>query len=106
MAAYNVHALLYTATSKPDANGDAGTPIKWRAVWCEKTASGGSRRTYAGRLVGEHQVVLTTYWREGIEDCRYVEVDGKMRSIVDVVPEGRRKRVHIITYTDDNGYND
>jgi hypothetical protein len=47
---------------------------------------------------------MTTHWREGIEKCRFIEFDGIRRAIVDVVPEGRRHMVHIITYTDDVGY--
>lgn len=105
MANYNVKCKLFLAPTEQDALGQVtGDPIFWKTVWCEATASGGSRRTYAGRLAGEYQVVLTTYWREGIEKCRFVEFDGKRRSIVDIVPEGRRKKVHIITYTDDRGY--
>jgi hypothetical protein len=103
--AYDVRCKLYTKQTERDALGHpTGVPPLWRVVWCTATYSGGSRKTYAGRVVGEHQVVLTTHWREGIEQCRFVEFDGKRRAIVDVVPEGRRRLVHIITFTDDVGY--
>lgn len=103
--AYDVRCKLYTEQTERDAYGQpTGEPPLWRIVWCSATYSGGSRKTYAGRVVGEHQVVLTTYWREGIDQCRFVEFDGKRRAIVDVVPEGRRRLAHIITFTDDVGY--
>lgn len=103
--AYNIKVRLFTAPTAQDAVGQVtGDPVPWGTVWCEATTSGGSRRTYAGRLVGEYQMVLTTYWRKGIEACRYAEVEGKMLAIADVVPEGHRKRVHIIASVDDHGY--
>lgn len=102
--AYDVRCKLYTAQVERDAYGQpTGEPPLWRIVFCTATYSGGSRKTYAGRVVGEHQVVMTTHWREGIEKCRFIEFDGIRRAIVDVVPEGRRQMVHIITYTDDVG---
>lgn len=103
--AYDVRCKLYTEQVERDTFGaPTGEPPLWRVVWCSATYSGGSRKTYAGRVVGEHQVVMTTHWREGIEKCRFIEFDGIRRSIVDVVPEGRRHMVHIITYTDDVGH--
>lgn len=103
--AFDIKCNLYTALVERDGYGHpSGEPPLWRSVWCAATYSGGSRKTYAGRVVGEHQVVLTTYWREGIEACRFVEFDGKRRAIVDVIPEGRRRLVHIVTFTDDVGY--
>ena len=102
---YDVKVKLYTEqTERNDLGELVGEPPLWRIVWCSATYSGGSRKTYAGRVVGEHQVVLTTHWREGIELCRFVEFDGKRRVISDIVPEGRRRLVHIITFTDDVGY--
>lgn len=103
MANYNIKASLYLGGAV-DAYGSTSVGALWGNVWCEATYSGGSRRTQAGRLVGEHQVVLTTHWREGIEKCRFVKFEGMTRPIVDIVPEGRRKRVHIITYTNDQSY--
>jgi hypothetical protein len=103
--AYDVRCKLYTEQVERDTFGaPTGEPPLWRVVWCSETYSGGARKTYAGRVVGEHQVVMTTHWREGIEKCRLIEFDGIRRAIVDVVPEGRRHMVHIITYTDDVGY--
>lgn len=99
---YDVKAKLYTELTERDAFGQpTGQPPLWREVYCSATYSGGSRKTYAGRIVGEHQVVLTTHWREGIDKCRFVEFDGIRRAIMDVVPEGRRHLVHIVTFTDD-----
>lgn len=103
--AYDIRTKLYTGqTERNDLGELVGEPPLWRIVWCSATYSGGSRKTYAGRVVGEHQVVLTTHWREGIEECRFVEFNGIRRAIVDIVPEGRRRLVHIITFTDDVGY--
>lgn len=102
---YDVKVKLYTEqTERNDLGELVGEPPLWRVVYCSATYSGGSRKTYAGRIVGEHQVVLTTHWREGIEECRFVEFNGKRRVISDIVPEGRRRLVHIITFTDDTGY--
>ena len=103
--AYDVKCTHYTEQTERAAYGQlTGEPPLWRVVWCSATYSGGSRKTYAGRVVGEHQVVLTTHWREGIEKCRFVEFDGMRRAIVEVVPEGRRHLGHIVTFTDDVGY--
>jgi hypothetical protein len=88
---------LYTANTKQDVTGEVTRdPIMWRDVWAEATFSGGSRRTFAGRLVTEHTAVLTTHWLPGIEVCRHVRFDGKMYPIDDVVPEGFRRKVHIV----------
>lgn len=104
MANYSIPVELRLAGGA-DAYGQAtGVGELWGTVWCEATYSGGSRRTHAGRLVGEHQVALTTHWREGIDRCRFATFDGMTRPIVDVVPEGRRKRVHILTYIDGQSY--
>lgn len=102
--AYNVKALLYYASTEANERGEALEPTPWKRVWCEATYSGGSRRVYAGRIVGEHQVVYTTYWRDGIDKCRFIEVDGVRRAIVDVIPEGRKRRAHIVTFIDDVSY--
>lgn len=99
--AYNVLAKLYIDNRKRDDFGQSvGEPALWRAVWCEATYSGGSRKSYAGRLVSEYGVVLTARWREGIEQCSFVEVDGVMHVIDSIVPEGRKYKVHI-TYGND-----
>lgn len=102
--ARNIKALLYYASNEVNDLGEELAPVLWRRVWCEATYSGGSRRIYAGRIVGEHQVVYTTLWRDGIEKCRYIEVDGIMRAVVDVIPEGRKHKAHIVTFIDDAGY--
>jgi len=104
MANYNIKASLYLGGAVDAYGSAAAVGSLWGEVWCEATYSGGSRRTQAGRLVGEHQVVLTTHWRQGIEQARYVNFDGMIHPIVDVIPEGRRRRVHIITYADDQSY--
>lgn len=106
MATTDIRAMLYLDLRERDALGQpVGQMTPWREVWCEATYSGGSRRTYAGRLVSEYQVVLTTWWREGIEQCSFVALDdGKLHEIVDIVPEGRRHKVHIIFTKDDHGY--
>lgn len=87
-----------------DAAGEAsGEPILWRDdVWATATFSGGSRRTFAGRLVTEHGAVLTTHWRPGIDLCRHVKFEGKMYPIDEVVPEGWRKWAHIIISVTDS----
>ena len=103
--AYDVRCKLFGELVERNDLGElVGEPPLWRIVWASATYSGGSRKTYAGRIVGEHQVVLTTHWREGIDRCRFIEFDGIRRTIVDIVPEGRRRLVHIITFTDDVGY--
>lgn len=103
--AFDTKCSLYTALVERDSFGHPkGEPPLWRIVWCEATYSGGSRKTYAGRVVGEHQVVLTTYWREGIEECRFVEFRGKRRAIIDVIPEGRRRLAHIVCFDDETSY--
>lgn len=102
---YDVRVTLYLDQIERNAIGElVGKPQVWGDVYCSATYSGGSRKTYAGRIVGEHQVVLTTRWQNGIEQCRFVEFDGIRRAIVDIIPEGRRRLVHIITFTDDVGY--
>lgn len=99
--AYNVKAELYVDDRIRDDFGQLiGDPTLWHTVWCEATYSGGSRRSYAGRLVSENGVVLTTRWREGIEQCAFAKVDGVMHVIDSITPEGRRYKVHI-SYTDD-----
>lgn len=104
--ANNVRATLYVDERARDELGQlVGEMTPWREVWCEATYSGGSRRTYAGRLVSEHQVVLTTWWREGIEQVSFVALaDGKLHEVIDVVPEGRRHKVHIIYLNDERSY--
>ena len=103
--AYDVKCRLYTELTERDAFGQPiGEPPLWRSGvvhrylfrrlaknlrWaCGRRASGGAH----------------THWREGIEQCRFVEFDGKRRAIVGIVPEGRKHLVHITTYTDDVGY--
>lgn len=86
---------LFLPNPKRNALGEAGAPILWREVWAEPTESGGSRRTYAGRLASEYTLVLTTYWREGIERCTHVEYEGRLRPIDAIVKEGFRRWVHI-----------
>ena len=103
--AYNTQVILYTASEERDALGQPiDNPQVWRTVWCEATHSGGSRRTYAGRIVNEHQVVLTTHWRDGIERCRFAVFDGSRRTIYSMIPEGRRHKVHIVVDIDDYSY--
>ena len=103
--AHDIKVTLYTSSMRQDALGQpTGAPIKWRDVWCEVTYSGGSRKTYAGRLVSEYQVVLTTRWRDGIDKCRFVEVDGRRYTIDSIVPEGRRYKAHIVYVNDERGY--
>jgi hypothetical protein len=105
--AYNVHAKLYIDNRKQDDFGQmVGEPSLWRDVWCEATYSGGSRKSYAGRLVADYGVVLTTRWREGIEQCAFVEVDGEMHVIDSIVPEGRKYKVHIAYGKDGIDYGD
>ena len=102
---YDVKVKLYTErTERNDLGELVGEPPLWREVYCSATYSGGSRRTYAGRIVGEHNVVLTTHWRDGIDKCRFVEFDGVRRAIIDIVPEGRKRLAHISTFTDDVSY--
>lgn len=102
--AYNVQATLFIDDRQRDSYGElVGEPTPWRSVWCEATYSGGSRKSYAGRLVMDNGVVLTTRWREGIEHCAFVEVDGQMHAIDSITPEGRKYKVHI-SYTDGNSY--
>lgn len=103
--AYNTSAKLYLDTRKPDDYGQpVGELTLWRRVWCEVTYAGGSRKTYAGRLASEHTVVLTTHWREGIDKCAFVEVDGTLHPIESIVPEGRKNKVHITYIEDRVGY--
>lgn len=98
--AYDVKATLYIDDRERDAYGQPVGDLKeFGVVWCEPTYSGGSRRSYAGRLVTEHTVVLTTRWRKDIDKCAFVEVDGIKHVIAGIVPEGRRYKVHI-TYAD------
>lgn len=102
-----VKARLYLPATQRDSNGEVvGEPLLWREVWCEMTTSGGSRRTYAGRLVTEHSVVLSTNWLPRIDECTLVEFEGRRRPIDDVVPEGFRRRAHIITTMTDHDYGD
>lgn len=102
---YDVRVTLYLEQTKRNAIGElVGEPRVWGDVYCSATYSGGSRKTYAGRIVGEHQVVLTTRWQRDIEKCRFVEFDGIRRVIVDIIPEGRRRLVHIVTVTPDVSY--
>lgn len=102
--AYNVKATLLIDNRRRDSYGElVGEPTPWRDVWCEATYSGGSRQSYAGRLVMDNGVVLTTRWRHGIERCAFVKVEGVMHAIDSITPEGRRYKVHI-SYTDGNGY--
>jgi hypothetical protein len=99
--AYNVKATLYVDNRKRDGYGQlVGRLALWREVWCEATYSGGSRKSYAGRLVTDNSVVLTTHWRDGIESCSFVEVNGVTHAIDSLTPEGRRNKVHI-AYSDD-----
>lgn len=105
--AYNVLAKFYVDDRQRDDYGQVvGDPTLWRAVWCEATYSGGSRKSYAGRLASEYAVVLTTRWREGIEKCAFVEVDGEMHVIDSIVPEGRKFKVHITYGKDGIDYGD
>jgi hypothetical protein len=90
-----VKIRLFLPNTERNALGEAGAPILWREVWAEPTESGGSRRTYAGRLSSEYTLVLTTYWREGIEKCTHVEHEGRMRPINAIIREGFRRKVHI-----------
>jgi head-tail adaptor len=100
--AYDVKATLYVDDRERDAYGQpVGEPSEFGVVWCEATYSGGSRRSYAGRLAAEHTVVLTTRWRQGIEKCAFVEVNGIRHVITSIVPEGRRYKIHL-TYVDDD----
>lgn len=95
--AYKYPITLFKAPTEQDAHGEVtGKPILWRETWAAATMSGGSRRTMAGRLASEHGVVLTTHWMPTIEECRWVLYEGAMRPIIDVVPEGYRKSVHVI----------
>lgn len=103
--AYSTQVTLYTASEERDVLGQPiDNPQVWRTVWCEATHSGGSRRTYAGRIVNEHQVVLTTHWRDGIEQCRFAEFDGSRRIIQAIAPEGRKRKVHIVVDYDGYSY--
>jgi SPP1 family predicted phage head-tail adaptor len=103
--AYDVMATLYIDDRERDDYGQpVGEPSEFGTVWCEATYSGGSRRTYAGRLAAEHTVVLTTRWRQGIEKCAFVEVDGIKHVIAGIVPEGRRYKIHITYIEDEIGY--
>lgn len=102
---YDVKVALYLGQRERNAIGElVGEPRMLCVVYCSATYSGGSRKTYAGRIVGEHQVVLTTRWQKSIEQCRFVEFDGIRRAIVDIIPEGRRRLVHIVTVTPDVSY--
>ena len=99
-----VKIRLFLASPQRDANGEAvGEPLLWREVWADLTTSGGGRRTYAGRLATEHNVVLSTHWLPGIDTCELVEFNGRRRPIDDVVSEDRR-RAHIITTMTDRDY--
>ena len=106
--ARNVRVQLYLANPEQDAYGQTtGEPIAWKAVYAEATYSGGSLRTVAGRLASEHGVVLSTYWIDGIDKCRYAEFHGERRAIFDVVPErrpGQRAKAHIITSYGEQSY--
>lgn len=94
------HIKLFLPNTERNALGEVeADPIFWREVWAEPTESGGSRRTYAGRLASEHMLVLTTHWLPGIERCTNVEYEGRMRPIDSIVHEGFRRKVHI-TLTD------
>lgn len=102
---YDVKVTLFLEQTERNAIGElVGKPRAWGDLYCSATYSGGSRKTYAGRIVGEHQVVLTTRWQSGIEQCRFVEFAGIRRAIVDIIPEGRRRLVHIVTVTPDVSY--
>lgn len=106
--ARNVRIQLYLANMAQDAYGQTTEePIPWRAVYAEATYSGGSLRTVAGRLAGEHGAVFSTLWMPGIDQCRYVEVGGVMRSIADIVPEhrpGQHRKAHIVTSIGEHSY--
>lgn len=99
----NIKVKLYTQRIEQDALGQmVEAPEHWRDLWCEPTYSGGSLKTFAGRLASEHQVVLTTHWRRNIDKCRYVNHDGDIHPIDDVVMElrnGMQPLAHIITST-------
>lgn len=94
---------LFTADNTQDALGDVvDAPKKWRSVFAEATYSGGSLRTYAGRLVGAHQVVLSTPWQRRIDDCRFAKFNDVLYPIEDVVMEcrrGQQPQAHIIVTT-------
>lgn len=103
--AYDVKATLYVDDRERDDYGQpVGDPSEFGVVWCEATYSGGSRKTYAGRLAAEHTVVLTTRWRHGIENCAFVKVDDILHPITGIVPEGRRYKIHITYVEDEIGY--
>lgn len=108
--AADTKVMLCTISQVRDEYGQVvGDPIPWRECYCEVTRTGGSMRTFAGRLASEYSMVLTTYWQEGIESIRFVEVDGKLLSVDDVVPEtrpGRHKMAHIVTQMRDKSYGD
>ena len=98
--ALNALITLFLPNRQVDELGEqSSTPVEWRKMWATPTASGGSRKTYAGRLVSEHRVVLSTRWIAGIEACTEVEYEGKRRPIESIVPEGFSKKVHIIIDT-------
>lgn len=101
--ATNTRVILYTEAEVQDSLGDIiATPEEWRTLCCEATYSGGSLRTFAGRLVGAGQVVLTTPWRRGIDRCRYAKVNDTLYRIEDVVLEyrsGQQPQAHIIITT-------
>lgn len=102
--------VLCKASQRRDEYGQViGAPEPWRTCYCQVTRSGGSLRTLAGRLASEYSIVLSTYWFNGIEECRYVDIDGKIMPIDDVVPEkspGRHKMAHIVTQMRDKSYGD
>lgn len=95
--------MLYTEAEVQDSLGAViAQPEEWRVVFCDTTYSGGSLRTFAGRLVGAGQVVLTTPWRRGIDRCRYAKFNDTLYRIEEVVPEnrsGHQPNAHIIITT-------
>lgn len=91
-----VKIKLFMPSTERDALGEVvGEPKLWREVWAEPTESGGSRRTYAGRLASEHTLVLTTHWLPDITLCTEVEHEGRRRPIDAIISEGFRRKVHI-----------
>ena len=106
--AANIKVILCLPPKARDEYGQVmGWPIPWRQCYCEVTRSGGSMRTFAGRLASEYSMVLSTLWQPGIEEIRYVDINGKVLAVDDIVPEcrpGRHKMAHIVTQMRDMGY--
>lgn len=101
--ATNTRVILYTEAEVQDSLGAViAQPEEWRVAYCDTTYSGGSLRTFAGRLVGAGQVVLTTPWRRGIDRCRYAKFNDTLYRIEEVVSEnrsGQQPNAHIIITT-------